>query len=104
MIIGNALRYSINSDAAQIWKNTDPSCHDYVLGDLKIIEDHTNIISAEIYTEILDIKKTIIKYDIQQINKTLERILIMKCSWGAWVIWALKLLEMKSMFQIIAWH
>ncbi len=74
MIIGNALKHSINSDAAHKFeRNTDPSCHDYVLRRfLKIIEDHTNIISAEIYTErFIDIKKIIIKYDIQQINKIL---------------------------------
>lgn len=51
-IIGKTIKHNINSEAAyKFERNCDIDCHDYVLRRfLKIIEEHSNILNAEIYT------------------------------------------------------
>ncbi len=74
MILGKALKYGINSDAAHKFeRNTDMSSHEYVLRRfLKIVEEHTNIINAEMYSEtFLEIDNVNVKYDLEKINSIL---------------------------------
>ena len=51
-IIGKTIKHNINSEAAyKFERNCDSDSHDYVLRRfLKIIEDHSNILNAEIFT------------------------------------------------------
>lgn len=53
MILGKAVRFNLNSDAAHKFeRNTDPFCHNYVLRRfLKIVEEHTEIINVEVFTD-----------------------------------------------------
>ncbi len=76
MIQGKTVRYAINSDAAyKFERNTDPSCHEYVLRRfLKLIEEHSKIINVELFTynDIKNFTKKIdIEFDYQKINKIL---------------------------------
>ncbi len=74
MILGKALKYGINSDAAHKFeRNTDMSSHEYVLRRfLKIVEDHTNIINAEMYSKTFtEIDNVNVKYDLKKINNIL---------------------------------
>ena len=74
MILGKTLEYAINSDAAyKFERNTDPSIHEYVLRRfLKIVQEHTKIVSVEKFTQINEIpKKNIIEYNLSKINKIL---------------------------------
>jgi phenylalanyl-tRNA synthetase beta chain len=74
IILGKSLTYSLNSEAAyKFERGVDPLSHEYVLRRfLKIIEDHTNIVKAELFCEKPDlIKEQRISFDEVKINKIL---------------------------------
>ena len=76
MIQGKTVKYAINSDAAyKFERNTDPSCHEYVLRRfLKLIEEHSKIIKVELFTynDMKNFTKKIdIEFDYKKINKIL---------------------------------
>ncbi len=73
-IIGNSVKYGINSDAAyKFERNVDINSHEYVVRRfLKIIQDHSNIESVEIYQKSFeDPQKKLIPFDLNGINKIL---------------------------------
>ena len=73
-IIGKAVKYDINSDAAHKFeRNTDPLCHEYVLRRfLKVVEDHCNIINVELFQESYKSKDEIlISFNVKKINRIL---------------------------------
>ena len=73
-IIGKSLKYDINSDAAHKFeRNTDPSCHDFVLRRLlNIVESHSNIKNIELFTETYyEKEEKLIPSDLLKINKIL---------------------------------
>ena len=71
-IIGKTIKHNINSEAAyKFERNCDTESHEYVLRRfLKIIEDHTNILNAEIYTfnKLAKLNKEI-PFDFKKIKK-----------------------------------
>ena len=74
IIIGKSLKYNINSDAAHKFeRNTDPNCHEYVLKRfLKIVADHADIKSVEIFTDNrLKNSTNNIEFNHNKINKVL---------------------------------
>tara|TARA_B100001939_G_scaffold287165_1_gene257612 strand:+ start:39261 stop:41162 length:1902 start_codon:yes stop_codon:yes gene_type:complete len=73
-IIGKAVKYDINSDAAHKFeRNTDPLCHEYVIRRfLKVVEDHCNIINVELFQESYKPKdETLISFNAVKINRIL---------------------------------
>lgn len=73
-IIGKAVKYDINSDAAHKFeRNTDPLCHEYVIRRfLKVVEDHCNIINVELFQESYKPKdETLISFNAEKINRIL---------------------------------
>ena len=73
-IIGKQVKFGIKSDAAHKFeRDTDPCSHEYVLRRfLKIIEDHANIINAEIFSEdFLDIPNKQLPLNTQKLNQIL---------------------------------
>lgn len=73
-IIGESLRYNINSDAAHKFeRGTDPNCHEYVLKRFaKIVDDHAEIKSIKLKSfhgkEFIEAS---IPFDINKIKKIL---------------------------------
>tara|TARA_B100000925_G_C22010378_1_gene476009 strand:+ start:870 stop:2780 length:1911 start_codon:yes stop_codon:yes gene_type:complete len=73
-IMGKAVQYSINSDAAHKFeRNVDPNCHEYVFKRfIKIIEQHTKIKNIKFCSnEYIPNDENIIKLDIDKINNIL---------------------------------
>ncbi len=73
-IIGKSVKYDVKSDAAHKFeRNSDPSCHDYVLRRfISIIESHSNIKNIELFRKTYQKKeKKLIPFDITKINKIL---------------------------------
>ena len=74
VILGQTLKYGINSDAAyKFERNTDPDCHDYVLRRfIQIVAKHTNINKIELFScntnKLIENK---ILFDMPRINKIL---------------------------------
>ena len=71
-IIGKTIKHNINSEAAyKFERNCDTDSHDYVLRRfLKIIEDHTNILNAEIFTyNNLTKRNKEIPFDFEKIKR-----------------------------------
>lgn len=74
IILGKSLRYGITSDAAHKFERyTDPNCHEYVLRRfIKIVEDHAEIKSLEIFSEnYSNDELASIYYDFYKINEIL---------------------------------
>lgn len=74
VILGKAVKYSINSDAAHKFeRNVDPNCHDYVLRRfIKIVEEHTNILNLQLYrNDCQSSPKKVVDFDLDKINKIL---------------------------------
>ncbi len=73
-VLGKALKYSINSEAAHKFeRNVDPNCHEYVVKRfVRIVENHTKILNVEISSNdyILPKEKTI-EFNYKKINKVL---------------------------------
>lgn len=72
IIIGKALKYSLNSDAAyKFERHADPSCHDYVLRRfIKIVENHAQITNLQIFSKnYKKYKKNEIYFDYQKLNE-----------------------------------
>jgi phenylalanyl-tRNA synthetase beta chain len=72
IIIGKALKYSLNSDAAyKFERHADPSCHDYVLRRfIKVVENHTKITNLQIFSQnYKKYKKNEIYFDYQKLNE-----------------------------------
>lgn len=73
-ILGKTIKHNINSEAAyKFERNTDPSCHEYVLRRfLKIIDEHAEILNTSIYTyNETEFEKKVIPFDLDKINKIL---------------------------------
>lgn len=73
VIIGKAIEYNIVSDAAHKFeRNTDIACHDFVLRRfIKIVEEHANIKSVEIYSKNIINKNNLIKFNSEKVNEIL---------------------------------
>ena len=74
IIMGKAVKYSINSEAAHKFeRNVDPSCHDYVLRRfIKIVEDHTVISNLKIcFKEYKIATDKTVDFNLDRINKIL---------------------------------
>lgn len=74
IILGKTLKHNINSEAAHKFeRNTDAKNHEYVLRRLlKLIEEHTNILSVEIFSEITsEFPQKMIPYNLNKINSIL---------------------------------
>ena len=73
VIIGKAIEYNIVSDAAHKFeRNTDIACHDFVLRRfIKIVEEHANIKSVEIYSKNSINKNNLIKFNSEKVNEIL---------------------------------
>ncbi len=74
VILGKAVKYSINSDAAHKFeRNVDWNCHDYVLRRfIKIVEEHTNILNLELCSNVYQsLPKKVVDFDLDKINKIL---------------------------------
>jgi len=73
VIIGKAIKYNIVSDAAHKFeRNTDIACHDFVLRRfIKIVEEHANIKSVEIYSKNTITKNNLIKHNSDKVNEIL---------------------------------
>tara|TARA_B100000963_G_scaffold361559_1_gene397675 strand:+ start:3284 stop:5191 length:1908 start_codon:yes stop_codon:yes gene_type:complete len=74
VIMGKAVKYNLTSEAAHKFeRNTDPSCHDYVLRRfIKIIEDHAKITNMELYTQChRSQEKYSLKLNAKHINQIL---------------------------------
>ena len=82
-ILGKAIKYSINSDAAyKFERSVDPNCHDWVIKRfLRIVEQHTNIINLELYSNVCSsFEEKVIELDINKINNILgTNISVNKC-------------------------
>lgn len=73
-IMGTAIKYSINSEAAHKFeRNVDPLCHEYTLRRfIKIVEDHTTINDIQFFSqEYAPIQEKVINLDIKKINAIL---------------------------------
>ena len=73
-IMGKAVQYSVNSDAAHKFeRNVDPNCHEYSLRRfIKIIEQHTKIKNIQFCSnEYTANEENIIKLDVEKINNIL---------------------------------
>ena len=73
-IIGKSVNYDVKSDASHKFeRNTDPSCHEYVLRRfIKVVQQNANIKNIELLSEthsISHINKVV--YDLDKINKVL---------------------------------
>ncbi len=71
-IIGKTIKYNLRSDAAHKFeRGVDPCCHDFVLRRfLKLVQDHANLKSAEIFLyESTSYKPIKIKYNVKKIFK-----------------------------------
>lgn len=71
-IIGKSVQYDIQSEASyKFERGVDPECHKTALKRfLQIIEDHSNIIKASIYSSNQQqFKNIIVPFDYQKINK-----------------------------------
>ncbi len=82
-ILGKAIKYSINSDAAyKFERSVDPNCHDWVIRRfIRIVEQHTNIINLELCSNIhTSFQEKLIELDINKINNILgTNISVNKC-------------------------
>jgi phenylalanyl-tRNA synthetase beta chain len=82
-ILGKAIKYSINSDAAyKFERSVDPNCHDWVIRRfISIVEQHTNIINLELCSNIhTSFQEKLIELDINKINNILgTNISVNKC-------------------------
>ena len=73
-ILGKAVKYSINSDAAyKFERNVDPNSHEYVLRRfIKIVEEHAKIVNVEFCTNKYNsVADKIITLDVNKINSIL---------------------------------
>lgn len=73
-ILGKALKYSINSDAAyKFERSVDPDCHNFVIKRfIKIVEQHTNILNLKFCSSVYNPpQKKVIELDINKINNIL---------------------------------
>lgn len=74
IILGKALKYGLNSDAAHKFERyTDPECHESILRRfIKIVEKHSTIKNVEIYTQTYEnYSQRSVKFDPNKINKIL---------------------------------
>ncbi len=72
-IIGKAIKYNLHSDASHKFeRGVDPLCHDKILRRfIQIVQDHTDIVSIEIYNSPTNFKETKLEIDIEKVNNVL---------------------------------